>query len=143
MEIDILALSNLIQECSKNETTETPTKTNHKISPAFFYQNQSTHIETSNIAGKSKEDKDAIWGSDEEVNDKSKSFRDPRPQPRYEIYYKQNVGTEDIFMKGSLQSGSLNCSHIVVKVHFPMVKSTSELEVDLKTDTITVTSRER
>ena len=53
------------------------------------------------------------------------------PPGRYEIYYKQQVGTEDVFLGTSDKTpGSNDCTHIVVKIHFPGSKL-KDLDLDV------------
>jgi len=58
----------------------------------------------------------------------------PRPFParcRYEIYYKQDVNTGDMFLgTNDLSPSSEDCNQMVVKVHFPGCKF-ADLELDV------------
>lgn len=48
------------------------------------------------------------------------TFSFHEPNYRYEVYYKQHVGTEDVFLGSADKTpGSCDCTHLVVKVHFP------------------------
>lgn len=73
----------------------------------------------------------AIWNETEIVSEESfVDFSDKRPCPRYEFCYKQTVGTEDTFLGMSDKTPlTSDCSHLVVKVHFP---GYSLKDIDLK-----------
>jgi hypothetical protein len=83
-----------------------------------------------------------IWEDSEILSEEAvQSFLDDRPCPRYtatalyvveqahsycrlharyEILYKQSVGTEDVFLGTTDKTpGSADCTHLVVKIHFP------------------------
>lgn len=53
------------------------------------------------------------------------------PSSRYEIYYKQQVGTEDMFLGTEKTPSSNDCTHIVVKIHFPGCKL-QDLDLDVR-----------
>lgn len=148
MDTDIVALSNLLNKHSgskKNENNDIKDRT-QLLTPASFYPKLSSNQFSLDTLEKRKDDDDdTIWETTDtkNIHSSNKHPRDPRPQPLYEVYYKQNVGAEDVFMRGALLTGSTSCSHIVIKVHFPGVKSASELELDVKPETVTVSSRER
>ena len=60
----------------------------------------------------------------------------PKEEPFYQIYFKQEVGTQDVFLgtgDNSVSPGSFDCTHIVVKIHFPDA-SLEELNLDVKSN---------
>lgn len=62
-----------------------------------------------------------IWEEDE-VQDSvlSEVFEDPRPQPEYDIVYKQAVSPEDVYLGMSNRDpSSSSCEDLVVKVQLP------------------------
>lgn len=66
---------------------------------------------------------------------------DDRPCPRYEISYKQAVGTEDTFLGlGGKDPSSASCTHITIKIHFPG-SSMKDLELDVTTNRIKAESK--
>lgn len=89
-----------------------------------------------------KKSKNEIWDTDaipeqEDVRD----IHDSRPSPFYEISYKQLIGTEDSFLgMGDKSPASQDCSHIVVKIHFPGSKL-KDLDVDVKKNRISAESK--
>ena len=62
-----------------------------------------------------------IWSENEIRNEEDIiNLYDRRPAPRFELYYKQTVGSEDVFLGMSdISPSSGDCTHIVVKIHFP------------------------
>lgn len=62
-----------------------------------------------------------IWSVDEILaEDALIEWKDDRPSPRYEYYFKQSVGTEDTFLgMGDKTPLTSDCTHLVVKIHFP------------------------
>ncbi|XP_069604717.1 dynein axonemal assembly factor 6 isoform X2 [Ranitomeya imitator] len=74
----------------------------------------------------------AIW-SVTEVPDGSQSddSLDPRKQPKYEIHFKQRVGSEDLFMGLSRKNPSTACCEdLVVKIHLPNTRA-SDMSLDI------------
>ena len=63
----------------------------------------------------------SIWTVDEiPSEDAITDTSDTRPVPRYETSYQQSVGTEDTFLGLSDKTPlSGDCTHLIVKVHFP------------------------
>lgn len=83
-----------------------------------------------------------IWGEDEVPTEEALlQSNDGRPAPRYEFSYKQSVGTEDTFLGlGDKTPLTSDCTHIVVKIHFPG-SSMKELELDVKKNRLRASSR--
>ena len=75
-----------------------------------------------------------IWSDDKgEVPDEEQLLceRDGRPSPKFQFYYKQNVGTEDVFLGMSdVSPSSYDCSHLVVKIFFPGEKM-KDIDLDV------------
>ena len=70
---------------------------------------------------KNKINDKAIWDEGEVPSeDALTDISDKRPSPRYEICYKQTVGTEDTYLgMGDISPASFDCTELVIKVHFP------------------------
>ncbi|CAM9549454.1 unnamed protein product, partial [Laminaria digitata] len=87
-------------------------------------------------------DPKAIWGEHEAVV-RDDAFHDPddkRPQPEYDVVYKQSVMTEDTFLgMAGKTPGSQDCTHIVVKVVFPGCRM-RDIELDVTTRNILAAS---
>ncbi|KAF0310644.1 Protein PIH1D3 [Amphibalanus amphitrite] len=70
---------------------------------------------------------ESIWEADEvtegaELDDTD----DPRPQPEYEINFRQEVGAEDVFLQmGNKTPGTASCGLLVVRVKLPGETATS------------------
>eukprot|EP00904_Undaria_pinnatifida_P000260 jgi/Undpi1/10234/HiC_scaffold_28.g12687.m1 len=87
-------------------------------------------------------DPKAIWGPDEALA-RENTFHDPddkRPQPKFDIVYKQSVMAEDTFLgMAGKTPGSQDCTHIVVKVVFPGCRM-RDLELDVTSRNILAAS---
>lgn len=85
---------------------------------------------------------DNIWDDSEVPNeDALLNARDERPCPRYEISYKQSIGTEDTFLGFSDKTPlSGDCTHIVIKIHFPG-SVMKDLDLDVSSNRIMAASR--
>lgn len=83
-----------------------------------------------------------IWSVDEVPSEESlMAVNDGRPAPRYEMSYKQSIGTEDSFLGlGDKTPLTQDCSHLVVKIHFPG-STLKEVDVDVKKNRIKATSK--
>lgn len=55
---------------------------------------------------------------------------DKRKRPTYEILYKQDVMTEDLFLGTEKTPSSSDCSHMTLRIHFPGHKM-ADLELDV------------
>ena len=78
-----------------------------------------------------RKDPNEIW-KEEDVNNTAAKISDDRPEPQYEMMYKQRVGTEDVFLGlGGLDPSSRCCQDLLVKVHLP---STKQAEISLDVD---------
>lgn len=60
-------------------------------------------------------------------------------EPAYQIYYTQVVGTEDVFLGTEKSPASSDCTHLVVKVHFPSC-TMKDLTLDVTSTTLTAKS---
>ena len=71
---------------------------------------------------KSKDPKD-IWDIDEVPPEEAilaEDFQDSRPRPQYDIFFKQDVYSQDVFLGlGEKTPSSTDCTHMTIKVHFP------------------------
>jgi dynein assembly factor 6, axonemal len=84
----------------------------------------------------------SIWNVDDlPTEDSIADTKDERPCPRYELSYKQSVGTEDTFLGLSDKSpASADSTHLVVKIHFPG-STMKQLELDVTKNRIKAESR--
>ncbi len=91
----------------------------------------------------SKQNKSSDIWSPEEIpgEDAITDNSDTRPTPRYEINYQQSVGAEDTFLGLSDKTPlSSDCTHLVVKVHFPGC-TLKDLDLDVTKNRIKVSSK--
>ena len=156
--MDILALSNLLQESQSSghidkygSNEKQVSFSNHTIiTPASFGPPMSKSTSKSNTKPEEHtiDDSGAIWSSEEVpsiTTTKTKTTLDNNPnddreEPTYEIHFKQELGTEDIFLgNDNKTSGSFDCSHVVVKVYFPNTAK-DELNLDVKSQCLFVES---
>lgn len=57
-----------------------------------------------------------IWNVDEVSGSQQYEYDDPRPQPDYEMMFKQSVGTEDVFLgMGPKNPSTASCESMVVR----------------------------
>ena len=88
-----------------------------------------------------KSDPKAIWDDDEVQEVIMDELDDGRVRPEYEIFVKQAVGTEDVFLGLSDKDPSTtSCETLVVTVELPGVASAAELDVDVQATYLRVTS---
>mmetsp|Transcript_4199 Transcript_4199/g.4923 ORF Transcript_4199/g.4923 Transcript_4199/m.4923 type:complete len:179 (-) Transcript_4199:233-769(-) len=68
-------------------------------------------------------DPKAIWQDDEvplEGAILEEEFSDARPSPSYDMFYKQDVMSEDVFLGiGDKTPGTSDCTHMAFKISFP------------------------
>ncbi|XP_067904117.1 protein PIH1D3 [Heterodontus francisci] len=74
-----------------------------------------------------------IWAKDDvPEGSEFEDIWDPRPQPEYEILFKQQVGTEDVFLGMSRKDGSTACCEdMVIKIKLPDCKP-ADVILDIK-----------
>ena len=95
-----------------------------------------------NAKPKGSDPKD-IWTEEEILPEDALQvdLRAGRTAPRYEFSYKQSVGTEDTFLGlGDKTPLSSDCTHLVVKIHFPG-SSMKQLDLDVTKKRIRASSK--
>ncbi len=138
---DIVTLSDLLQSTPAVENEVDPRDRTQReiLTPASFglseFKASSHHKDDDAKREKSYTHKshDNIWTEDDtEINDdlQENVSSNTKNEPMYEIYFKQIVGTEDIFFGTDKTPLTSDCTLIVVKVHFPGCKL-SQLELDV------------
>lgn len=76
-----------------------------------------------------------IW-KDEDLSQMAQKLSDDRPEPEYEILYKQRVGTEDVFLgMGGLDPSSRCCQDLLIKIALPETKQ-AEISLDVKSNVL-------
>lgn len=136
------ALSNLMQESASAEEQR---HQDQQIAPIAL--NNTRVVTASNMKSKKSEAdlKKQIWLDSEIPSEDQLLARASRsnklPTPKFEFCYKQSVGTEDTYLGMSdLSPASFDCTHLVVKVHFPNCKM-RDLDLDVTKNRIKVESR--
>ena len=121
-----------------NKQVSNPNMTSNSIAVVTREQLQQKKLEEESIA----KSKNEIWDTDVIPNqDDVRDINDKRPAPHYEISYKQSIGTEDSFLgMGDKSPATQDCSHIVIKMHFPGSKL-KDLDVDVKKNRISAESK--
>jgi hypothetical protein len=77
------------------------------------------------VKNKDKDPK-AIWDdcevmTVEEIEDSVALSRDNRTRPEHSVMFKQNVGSEDVYLgMGDMTPATQSCSHMVIKVKLPV-----------------------
>ena len=143
--MDVLALSNLLQDFANDDNDKekegTAIASSSMLTPASF---GSTTERKYDGRAESIQDSNDIWSA-EEVSTLSTvcdELVDNRTEPSYQLYFKQEIGTEDIFLGTDKSPGSFDCSHVVVKVHFPNT-TLHELNLDVRSNSMLVESRDK
>ena len=134
------ALSNLMQESAEAQQQQ-----EQQVAPMSL--NNTTVVTPSSLKTKKSEAElsKEIW-LDSEIPTEDMllakaSKSNQLPTPKFEFRYKQSVGTEDTYLGMSDKSpGSFDCTHLVVKVHFPNCKM-RDLDLDVTRNRIKVESR--
>ena len=145
---DIQSLSNLLNGTENDDVDENQ-----------FYSNETkSTLNPGNIKGKEKKEiappntkieakynhriltkpKNEIWT---EKDFKEEKFEeDDRPKPKFEILYKQNVGTEDIYLGLSDKDISSNsCDQLLMKVYLPNT-NLKEIGLEVKEQSVHLTT---
>ena len=148
---DIMGLNNLLNG-GRNEEEDDTNK---------FYSNETqSTLNPGNIIGGKKEksevappntkieskynhrmltkQKNEIWTDKDFLEDNLKE--DGRPKPKYEILYRQNVSTEDIYLGLSEKDPSSNCcDQLIMKVYLPNT-NLKEIGLEVREQSIHLTT---
>ena len=136
LDMDVLALSNLLQDpdLESNFVEKDDPLDNDKgigLTPAFFGYNEGDETKFQN----NLDCPNATVGSSVPCNN-------DREEPPYQLYYKQLVGAEDIFLGTEKSPASFDSTHIVLKVHFPEC-GLNDLQLNVTTNKLIVESPNR
>lgn len=114
---DLLALNSLLTENHERDDERAGGGGGAMVTPASFGAPRRAVAESSvgDPTRKKKDPKD-IWDEDEIPSEEAmlaEEINDGRPRPKYDILYKQAVGTEDVFLGlGDKTPGSADCTHM-------------------------------
>ena len=126
---DIMGLNNLINGGEKEEDESNKfysNETQSTLNPGNIIEGKkekevappNTKIESKYNHRMLTKQKNEIWSDKDFIEDNLKE--DGRPKPKYEILYKQNVTTEDIYLGLSEKDPSSNsCDQLIMKVYLP------------------------
>lgn len=130
---DMMALSSLLQDArgAAGHDDDDEQAAVVKYSPADMV-NEAPRIQGPKVSKEPVKVSKAIWADDEVLREEDiEDPNDDRKRARYEIYYKQDVNTGDMFLgTNDLSPSSEDCNQMVVKVHFPGCKF-ADLELDV------------
>ncbi|XP_074650805.1 dynein axonemal assembly factor 6-like isoform X2 [Tubulanus polymorphus] len=104
-----------------------------KMGPASIASVKPSVSSTAGTTGDVKSKSKDIW-LDEELNDGAEhdDIYDSRPQPEYEIIYKQSVNSEDIYLQmGNKTPSTASCEDMVIKIKLPGTMA-KEMDLDVK-----------
>ena len=140
MSFDFDQIQSLQKMLNESSNSQAPTHSSQSHSPNIPSTNKtiiktrqdlmnptsSSSLSTSNIITsitKQSKDPKEIW-SDEEIPDETTllaNIHDTRPSPKYTYFFRNSLGTEEMFLGMNRQSSnsSIDASHLVIKVHFP------------------------
>ncbi|CAF1226366.1 unnamed protein product [Adineta steineri] len=136
--LEINQLANLLKQADRNggddsdSDEDQPKKnTNAHLTPASLVSQAEKTTSTIKDANSTSIKKPStvnskdIWQIDEVPNNNVKTHDevDQRPQPEYEMHYKQRITTEDVFLQmGNKNPSSASCEDLVVNIQLPDTK---------------------
>ncbi|XP_069564999.1 dynein axonemal assembly factor 6 [Brachyistius frenatus] len=114
------------EEGCTDVTAGGPLGPGHIGPPARRHQDEVT---TAYVKKNSKD----IWSEEEVVEGcQYDNLTDPRPQPQYDLLWKQSVGTEDVFLGlNRKNSSSVCCEAVLVRIQLPDTEAADVL-LDVK-----------
>lgn len=118
------------KEVDSDSDEDKPTTCSAQMTPASIGPKKGNAKVETKVAQNTKD----IW-AEEEVAEGAEfeSNYDPRPQPEYDIVYKQAVTSEDMFLQmGNKTPASFSCEDMVVKIKLPETKI-ADVTLDVKT----------
>lgn len=147
---DLLALNDLLQPEDEAEVNTNAAATPSSIVPRRGTASSSSAAAAGEGEGadgqpkKKKKDPKDIWDEDEVPPEEAilaEDLHDPRPRPVYEVLFKQDVMSEDVFLGiGDKTPGTSDCTHMVVRVQFPGHQM-RDLDLDVTKNKLRVESR--
>ena len=144
---DLSAMSNLLAESAKAQEARAEAQAVKPTQGGDVVVKSRSAIQADKEAANAEAEKDKaqIWQKEQVPIEDALLCRDEndsRPVPRYEFSYKQTVGTEDTFLGiNDKTNASSDCSHLVVKVHFPGAQM-KDLDLDVTKNRIRAESKD-
>ncbi|ODN04237.1 Protein PIH1D3 [Orchesella cincta] len=145
--IDVTSLASMLQSCDPNYVDDSDdsdiegTCTSKLTGPGQIGANK-CEMES----GKSKPEglnKSEIWSPIEVGNDarSNQNAKDGRKTPKYDMFYRQSVTSEDIFLQmGNKTPSSASCENLVVEIHLPQEDDFNNIQLNLKEQAIDLRS---
>lgn len=154
---DISSLSTLLQESHDAETQAAKANPHAQQQPPMALGNTFVRLGGVGVGGgrsgmaaggkagatTTREAGKTIWAPEDIPTEDALACgsSDDRPCPRYEISYKQAVGTQDTFLGlGDKSPASADCTHITIKIHFPGCAG-KDLDLDVTKNRIKAESK--
>lgn len=131
-EVTINALAGLLKpQHDESDDDDQPTSSAAKLGPGSI--GPPVKQGTKKVPDQKKDTKD-IWNAEEvpEGAEFEDGYDDPRPQPEFDIIFKQAVTTEDMFLQmGNKTPSSVCCEDMLVKITLPDTKL-ADVDLDVK-----------
>jgi len=136
---DLVALSDLLRPPEESQAPGSSSSSAIVTPGSFGAPNK-----VKQAAAAPARDPKEIWDPEEvELEDLIVAPRDDRPVPDFDMYYKQDVDSGDVFLGTSDKTpGSQDCTHIVYKIKFPSAARVSDLDLDVKKRRLIAESRD-
>ncbi|CAL8069932.1 unnamed protein product [Orchesella dallaii] len=148
--IDITSLASMLQSCDPNyrENDDSDDSDIEKASPSKATGPGQIGGKKKTESGSGKEKPEAmkksdIWSSIEVNNDAAHIPlpKDSRKTPKYDMFYRQSVTSEDVFLQmGNKTTSSASCENLVVEIHLPEEDDFNNIQLNLKNQAIDLRS---
>ncbi|KAA0189643.1 PIH1 domain-containing 3 [Fasciolopsis buskii] len=104
-----------------------------KMKPSDIGPKKTKTTEAKGDENEKEKNLEDIWDVDEiPEGTQFEDVHDPRPQPEYELFYKQSVTTEDIYLQmGMKNPTTASCEFLVARIKLPETKS-EDIKLDVK-----------
>ncbi|KAL5111553.1 Dynein assembly factor 6 axonemal [Taenia crassiceps] len=129
---DLFALKNLLSSQDDSSDEERLAKPSIRYNPGDIGPRKKQKKREDETSKKPPTNPNAIWQT-YEIPETAyvKDMYDPRPQPEYEIHFKQDVSAEDMFLQmGPKNATTACCEYMVVTVKLPAT-SKEEIKLDV------------
>ena len=144
---DIMGLNNLLnpKEDDQSENQFYTGKTQSTLNPGNVDGREKKVTAPPNTKIEAKfnhriltKEKNEIWTEKELIEENIKE--DGRPKPKFEVLYKQNVGTEDVYLGLSDKDNSSNsCDQLLMKIYLPNT-NLKEIGLEVKEQSVHLTT---
>lgn len=132
---NIQALHSLLtnDEDNSDSEDERPSNDMSRMGPADFVPKKSSSESAAPAQQKPATKPKDIWDTDEVAEGAEyEDIHDTRPQPEYDILYKQAISSEEMFLQmGNKTPATSSCEDMVVKITLPNTKI-GDVKLDVK-----------